>query len=139
MIKKQKSMILLSIFLLVSLSLFGCSSLTDNRMVYTGKSKHWEARYEIIETPQLSEDDGRFQLYFLGEKFSKGEFEFTISHSSTNKKLSIELDGKDDKKKSPVYKGRMDFDLEKLPDSTLIAVIKWDGFEEKIELKPTDK
>jgi hypothetical protein len=132
MVRIQKKLVPLFIILLTGLSLFGCILLADNKKVFTGESKHWKARFEITKYPDSYGTNGGLQLEYLGEKLpiSKFEYEFNAgSHES--KGFSKRVDTK------KVSGGRSKYDFEEVQNiNTLPVDIKWDGLEEKIQLKP---
>lgn len=132
-------MIPLSLVLLMSLSLFGCSLLADNKKVFNGESKHWKARFEITKKPDADGTNGGFQLEFLGDKFSKGEYKLTFSNALHEGSGTADFHGKEVKGRQPFSgSARSNYDYEDVLNSIITVVIKWDDYEEKIQLKLTN-
>lgn len=133
MSRSCKSMMFFFILLLMGLSLFGCSSLIDNKKVFSGKSKHWKARFEITKEFDADGTNGVFQLEYIGDKLPISNVEYTFRVGT--RELTGFFERIDSRK---LGRGRSNYDFEEVQNNILTVEIRWEGFEERMQLKPAD-
>lgn len=132
MIKGKKTIAFISIVLLLGLFYLAYSLLEDDVTVFTGERKHWKAQLEVTKRTDDYGTNGSFQLSFKGEKLPVSQVEyklFTSDDSSSKFGGSHKLDSSKE-----IGTFRSYYDFEDIQNSMVTVVIKWDNFEERIEL-----